>query len=57
VHESEPYEELSDFSPPFGPHGMARPWFVFFSVSGVNVDLDDETSVLESFQKFTGEDM
>jgi hypothetical protein len=29
VHESEPYEEVSDFSPPFGPHGMTRPQFVF----------------------------
>jgi hypothetical protein len=46
-----------DFSPPFGPHGIARPRFAFFGASGVNVDLDDETSVLECFQKFIGEDM
>jgi hypothetical protein len=47
VHESEPYEEVSDFLPLFGPCGMACPRFAFFGVSGVNVDLDDETSVLE----------
>jgi hypothetical protein len=45
------------FLHPFGPHGMARPRFAFFGVSGVNVDLDDETSVLECFQKFIDEDM
>jgi hypothetical protein len=53
---SEPYEELSDFSQPFVPHVVARPKFAFLSVSGVNVDSDDETSVLECFQKFTDED-
>jgi len=25
VHESEPYEKVSDFSQPFVPHGVARP--------------------------------
>jgi hypothetical protein len=52
VHERESYKELSDFSLPFRPHGMAHPRFAFFGVSGVNVNLDDETSVLECFQKF-----
>ena len=41
VHESEPYEEVSDFSPPFVPHGMASPRFAFLDSSGVNVDFDD----------------
>ena len=57
VHESEPYEEVSDFSQPFVPHGMARPRFAFLGVSGVNVDFDYETSVLECLQKFIGEHM
>jgi hypothetical protein len=57
VHESEPYEEVSDFSPPFYPHGMASPRFAFLDSSGVNVDFDDETSVLECFQKFIDKDM
>ena len=57
VHESEPYEEVSDFSQPFAPHGMVQPRFAFLSVSGVNMDFDDESSVLECFQKFTDEDM
>jgi len=52
VHESEPYEEMSDFSPPFVPHSVAHPKFAFFGVSGVNVNFDDECSVLEFFQKF-----
>jgi hypothetical protein len=52
VHESKPYKEVSDFLPPFGPHGMAHPTFAFFGVSGVNVNLDDETSVLKCFPKF-----
>jgi hypothetical protein len=39
------------------PHGMARPQFAFVGVSGVNVDLGDETSVLDCFQKFIDEDM
>ena len=46
VHESEPYEKVPDFSQPFVPHGMARPRFAFLSVSGVNVDFDDEINVL-----------
>jgi hypothetical protein len=57
VHEIEPHEEVSDFSVPFVPHGVARPRFAFLGVSGVNVDFDDETSVLECFQKFIDEDM
>jgi hypothetical protein len=57
VHESEPYEEVSDFSPPFVPHGVTCPRFAFLGVSGVNVDFDDETSVLECFQKFIDEHM
>ena len=57
VHESEPYEEASGFLQPFVPHGMARPRFAFLSVSGVNVNFDDEISVLEFFQKFIDEDM
>jgi hypothetical protein len=56
AHESELYEEASDFSQPFVPHSMAHPRFVFLGVSGVNVHLDDEISVLECFQKFTDED-
>jgi len=57
VHESELYEEVSDFSQPFVPYGMARPRFAFLGVSGVNVDFDDVTSILECFQKFIDEDM
>jgi len=57
VNESVLYEEVSDFSHPFVPHGVARPRFVFLGVSGVNVDFDDEINVLEYFQKFTDEDM
>jgi hypothetical protein len=57
VHESEPNEEVSDFSQRFVPHGVARPRFTFLGVSGVNVDFDDEINVLECFQKFTEEDM
>jgi hypothetical protein len=57
VHESEPYEKVSDFSQRFVPHGMARPRFAFLGVSGVNANFDDETSVLECFQKFIDEDM
>ena len=57
VHESEPCDEVSDFLPPFVPHGMASPRFAFLDSSGVNVDFDDETSVLECFQKFIDEDM
>ena len=57
VHENEPYEEVSDFLPPFIPHGMASPGFAFLDSSGVNVDFDDETSVLECFKKFIDEDM
>jgi len=57
VHESEPIEEVSDFSQRFVPHGVARPRFAFLGVSGVNVDFDDEIKVLECFQKFIDEDM
>ena len=52
VHESEPYEKVSDFSQPFVPHSVAHPRFAFLGVSGVNVDFDDEINVLECFQKF-----
>jgi hypothetical protein len=48
---------VSDFSQPFVPHRMVHPRFAFLGVSGVNVDLDDETSVLECFHKFIDEDM
>jgi hypothetical protein len=48
---------MSDFSQPFAPHSVARPRFAFIGVSGVNVDCDDEISVLECFQKFIYEDM
>jgi hypothetical protein len=48
---------VSDFSKPFVPHGVARPRFAFLGVSGVNVDFDNENSVLECFQKFIDEDM
>ena len=57
VHESEPCEKVSDFLQPFVPHGMEHPRFAFLSVSGVNANFDDETSVLECFQKFIDEDM
>jgi len=57
VKESEPYEEVSDFSHPFVPHGLACPRFAFLGVSGVSVDFDDEINVLECFQKFIDEDM
>ena len=57
VHESELYEEMSNFLQHFVPHSVASPRFALLSVSGVNVDFDDETSVLEYFQKFTDEDM
>jgi len=57
VHGSVPYEEVSDISQTFVPHGVARPRFAFLGVSGVKVDFDDETSVLECFQKFIDEDM
>jgi hypothetical protein len=56
VHESELYE-VSDFSQPSVPHGMAHPRLAFLSVSGMNVDFHDKTSVLECFQKFIDEDM
>jgi hypothetical protein len=55
VHESEPYEEVSDFLQPFVPNGVALPRFAFLVVSGVNVSFDDEINVLESFQKFIDE--
>jgi hypothetical protein len=57
VRESEPYEEVSDFSQQFVPHSVAHPKFAFLGVSGVNVDFDDEINVLECFQKFIDEDM
>ena len=57
MHETEPYEEVSDFSQPFVPHIVACPRFEFLSVSGVNVDFDDKINVLEYFQKFIDEDM
>jgi hypothetical protein len=37
VHESELYDEVSDFSQPFVLHGVACPRFAFLGVSGVNV--------------------
>jgi len=55
VHESEPYEKVSDFSQPFVPHGVAGPRFAFLGAGGVNVDFDDEIYVLECFQKFIDE--
>ena len=57
VNESLSYEEVSDFSHPFVPHGVARPRFAFLGVSGVNLDFDDGINVLEWFQKFIDEDM
>ena len=57
VHESEPYEEVADFSQPFVPHGMGCPRFALLGVGGVNVDSDGEISVLEYFQNFIDEDM
>jgi len=57
VNESVSYEEVSDFSHPFVPHGVVRPRFAFLGVSGVNVDFDDEINVVECFQKFFDEDM
>jgi hypothetical protein len=49
MHEIEPYEEVPDFFQPFVLHRVVHPRFAFLSVSGVNVDFDDETSVLECF--------
>jgi hypothetical protein len=40
----------------FVPHGVARPRFAFFVVSGVNVDFCYEINVLGCFQKFIEED-
>jgi hypothetical protein len=57
VHESEPHEKVSDFLQPFVSHGVAHPRFAFLIVNGMNVNLDDEISVLESFEKFIDEDM
>jgi len=57
VNESVSYEEVSAFSHPFVPHGVAHPRFAFLGVCVVNVDFDDEISVLECFQKFIDEDM
>ena len=57
MNESVSYEEVADFSHPFAPHGVARPRFAFLSVSGVNMDFDEEINVLEYFQKFIDEDM
>jgi hypothetical protein len=52
VYESEPDEEGSDLTQPFVPHSVACPRSAFLSVKRVNVASDDETSVLECFQKF-----
>ena len=57
VHESEPDEEVSDLTQPFVPHSVACPISAFLGVNRVNVDCDDETSVLECFQKFNDKDM
>jgi len=57
VNVSVSYEELSDFSQPFIPHGVARSIFVFLGVSGVKMDFDDEINILEYFQKFIDEDI
>jgi hypothetical protein len=46
---------VSDFSQHFVPHDVVNPRFAF--LGGVNLDFDDETSVLECFQKFIDEDM
>ena len=50
VHETEPYEKISDFSQPFVPHGVARRRFAFLGASGVNVDFDDEINVRNVFR-------
>jgi hypothetical protein len=42
---------------PFVPHGVACPKFALLGVSGVNVDVDDETSVLECLQKCIDDDI
>ena len=57
ANESVSYEEVSHFSQPLVPHGVARPRFAFLGVSGANVDFDDEINILECFLKFTDEDM
>ena len=57
VHESEPDEEVSDLMQPFVPHSVARPRSAFLGVNRVNVDFDNETSVLMCFQKFNDKDM
>jgi len=35
VHESEPYEKVSDFSQPFELHGVVRPRFAFLVARGL----------------------
>jgi hypothetical protein len=57
VHENEPYEGVSDISQHFVSHGVAHPRFAFLGVSVVKLDFDDETSVLECFQKCIDEVM
>jgi hypothetical protein len=52
VHENESQEEVSDLTQPFVPHSVEHSRLSFLGLSGVNVDFDDETSVLEYFQKF-----
>jgi hypothetical protein len=57
VHESELEEEVSGLMQPFVPQSVECPRFSFLGVSGVTVDFDDETSVLECFQEFIDEEM
>jgi hypothetical protein len=56
LHESELYEEVSDFSQPFVSYGMACQRFSFLSVREMNVDFDKEISVVECLQKFNDEE-
>ena len=56
MHESEPDEEGSDLTQPFVPHSVACPRSKFLGVNRVNVDFDDEPSVI-CFQKFKDKDM
>jgi hypothetical protein len=57
VREGESEEEVSDLTQPFVPHSVEHPRVSFLGVNGVIVDFDDETRVLECYQKFIDEEM
>ena len=51
------HEEVSNFLPSFVPHSLASPRFAFLGSSGVSIDFDNQSCVLECFQKFIDEDV